>query len=77
MAKIPKGTIVVVKGLVNAKAHNGKQGQIEDYVEERGRFMVELDEVSTALHHFVGLSCCQHFVVVHESVNFPLCISDL
>jgi sensor histidine kinase regulating citrate/malate metabolism len=37
--------IVTVKGLVNAKAHNGKQGQIEDYAEERGRFMVELDEV--------------------------------
>ena len=37
--------IVTVKGLVNAKEHNGKQGQIEDYAEERGRFMVELDEV--------------------------------
>ena len=28
LEKIPKGTIVTVKGLVNAKAHNGKQGQV-------------------------------------------------
>jgi tetratricopeptide (TPR) repeat protein len=44
LAKIPKGTVVTVKGLQSATEHNGKQGQVEDYVEERGRFMVELDE---------------------------------
>ena len=40
----PAGTVVIVTGLKNAAHHNGKRGTVRSFIEEKGRYLVRLDE---------------------------------
>ena len=40
----PAGTVVTVTGLKNAAQHNGKRGTVRSFNEEKGRYLVRLDD---------------------------------
>ena len=40
----PAGTVVTVTGLKNAAQHNGKRGTVRTFSEEKGRYVVRLDD---------------------------------
>lgn len=40
----PAGTVVTVTGLKNAAQHNGKRGTVRSFIEEKGRYLVRLDD---------------------------------
>ena len=46
---IPNGTIVSLKGLVNAATHNGDRGVIKQYIPKSGRYVVELEDEDETL----------------------------
>ena len=43
---IPSGHQVVVHGLSNSAAHNGKSGKVRGFEQQRGRYQVQLDDGS-------------------------------
>ena len=47
LAALPVGTVVTVSGLTSATQHNGKKGAIVSWNEEKGRFLVEMDQGGT------------------------------
>jgi DnaJ family protein B protein 4 len=46
---IPAGTIVSLKGLVNAALHNGDRGVIKQYISSSKRYVVELEDEDETL----------------------------
>lgn len=46
---IPQGTIVSLKGLVNAAIHNGDRGVIKKYIPSTKRYVVELEDEDETL----------------------------
>jgi hypothetical protein len=40
----PAGAVVTVTGLKNAAQHNGKRGTVRSFNEEKGRYLVRLDD---------------------------------
>lgn len=46
---IPSGTIVSLKGLVNAATHNGDRGVIKQYIPSSKRYVVELEDEDETL----------------------------
>lgn len=46
---IPNGTIVSLKGLVNAAIHNGDRGVIKQYIPSSKRYVVELEDEDETL----------------------------
>mmetsp|Transcript_17563 Transcript_17563/g.35783 ORF Transcript_17563/g.35783 Transcript_17563/m.35783 type:complete len:223 (+) Transcript_17563:2-670(+) len=46
---IPPGTIVSLKGLVNAAVHNGDRGVIKQYIAQTKRYVVEIEDSDETL----------------------------
>lgn len=62
---IPKGTLVTLKGLINASQLNGDRGTIQKYIRASGRYVVQLEDSEETLS-VKASNLLQH---VHVRVN--------
>lgn len=65
---IPRNTHVAVHGLSSAPEHNGKQGTVVDWVSERCRYQVQLDDCTILLRPQSLTQQCQVKIIGMKSM---------